>query len=165
MARHGKASSRELWVSPKAGYRFLAALFPFIIIIMAGASCRAEGLSGYTAEVYHPKAFPGCAYAVYRDLEGCDESTILYYLHGSDGNVETWPQANRRVVEAWRAMGARAPLVVAVSFGADWRIFPEGVSPLYISADSFVRVIPTDEERMIARMVCGVLDLDSEKEN
>jgi len=28
-----------------------------------------------------------------------------------------------------------------------------------------VRVIPTDEERMIARMVCGVLGLDSEKEN
>ena len=28
-----------------------------------------------------------------------------------------------------------------------------------------VRVIPTDEERMIARMVCGVLGLDSKKEN
>jgi len=28
-----------------------------------------------------------------------------------------------------------------------------------------VRVIPTDEERMIAKMVCGVLGLDSKKEN
>jgi len=28
-----------------------------------------------------------------------------------------------------------------------------------------VRVIPTDEERMIARMVCGVLGLDIKKEN
>jgi acetate kinase len=28
-----------------------------------------------------------------------------------------------------------------------------------------VRVIPTDEERMIARMVCGVLGLDSKEEN
>ena len=28
-----------------------------------------------------------------------------------------------------------------------------------------VRVIPTDEERMIAKMVCCVLGLDSKKEN
>ena len=28
-----------------------------------------------------------------------------------------------------------------------------------------VRVIHTDEERMIAKMVCGVLGLDSKKEN
>ena len=28
-----------------------------------------------------------------------------------------------------------------------------------------VRVIPTDEERMIARKVCGVLGLDSKEEN
>jgi acetate kinase len=28
-----------------------------------------------------------------------------------------------------------------------------------------VRVIPTDEERMIAKMVCRVLGLDSKKEN
>jgi predicted esterase len=134
-------------------YSRLYLLFFAVISIAIGCKTRAATpIVEYQVDARHSRLFPDCSYTAYRDLLACDEGSILYYLHGSGGDVTTWLEANRGIIDAWREWGISAPIVVAISFGPDWRLFPEGISGKDISVESFVRdLIPEIETSLGAK--------------
>jgi pimeloyl-ACP methyl ester carboxylesterase len=124
-----------------------------LLIALAAASLACRGgrapIDDYGAQTFVAQSLPSCKVAIYKDPRGCDETSVLYYLHGSQGDELTWPGANREVIEAWRKAGGKAPVVVAVSFGLDWYIFPESVPGGRVPLESFAGLLMPEIEARI----------------
>jgi predicted esterase len=115
-----------------------------------GSPCLA---AGYQVESFHSTTFPACACSIYRASSGCDETTVLYYFHGSGGDERSWPQANKELTRAWEASPGKAPVVVGLSFGKDWFIFPAAASTKAVPLESFAeRLMPEIEGRLSAKV-------------
>jgi predicted esterase len=99
-------------------------------------------------EIHRSAVHPQCSYGIYRDPRGRDDLTVLYYFHGSGGDVRTWLGQGRPVIDAWDPSTTRFPLVIAVSCGPEWVAYPEGISPEKPSLDAFVRDLIPEMEKI-----------------
>ncbi|MGK5085856.1 alpha/beta fold hydrolase [Bdellovibrionota bacterium FG-1] len=84
--------------------------------------------------------------------EGSDSPDVLYYLHGAGGNERSWVDNDwkaKPIGEAWAAAGISAPLVVSVSFGAEWILADVNSSPVSGLLRVFVdEVLPKIEKKL-----------------
>jgi pimeloyl-ACP methyl ester carboxylesterase len=108
----------------------------------------------YKREIHHSAIMPQCTYAIYRIATGCAEGTVLYYFHGSGGDEGTWLQANGGIIEAWKARAIKPPIVIAVTFGREWLLFPGEASANAVHLEEFVNdLIPEIEARIGGHIV------------
>lgn len=133
--------------------RICIVLAAFMIFSAGLSECtdkgKTEGKKEYIQEIHHSKISPGCIYDIYRTPSGCDETAVLYYFHGSGGNEHIWAQANRKVIDSWKKRSFKSPLVVAVSYGSDWLMFPEEVSGRGVHLETFVHdIMPEIEQHL-----------------
>jgi pimeloyl-ACP methyl ester carboxylesterase len=116
-------------------------------IMLSG--CEGGSDKGPMPDIFRSTTCPSCVYAIYRPASGFDDSRLLYYFHGSGGDERTWAQANQGVNSAWEKRGTKPPIVVAVTFGREWLLFPEIASSRGPSLESFVdRLMPEIEDRI-----------------
>lgn len=93
-------------------------------IFMTGCS-NDDTITGYSGESCRVNSQLPYTYTIYRDLHGCDCSTVLYYFHGKGGNAATWFDSNKDIISEWRKTGKPSPVVVGISFGERWLLIPK----------------------------------------
>jgi predicted esterase len=127
-----------------------ASLFAVAAVLIAGCGRKdtTMPLDSSAFEIHHSAIHPQCSFGIYRDPQGRDDLTVLYYFHGSGGNVRTWLDQGRPVIDAWDPSAKRFPLVIAVSCGPEWLIYPEGVGSRGPSLEAFVRDLIPEMEKI-----------------
>lgn len=92
-------------------------------VIMAG--CLDKNIPDYSIEKFNVDGKIPYKYNVYRDLRGCDNNTILYYMHGFQGDENTWYESNKIIINEWRKSGKPSPVVIGITFGDEWLLIPK----------------------------------------
>jgi len=84
-----------------------------------------EEISDYSKDTYTVNAEVRFKYTIYKDLRGFDKTTVLYYFHGSEGNETAWYRSHKSIINEWRKSGRPSPVVVGITFGERWQLFPK----------------------------------------
>jgi len=105
------------------------------------ALSHAEGreAADLVQETHHSKGKSGLTYAIYRSASGNNSTALLYYFHGTGGDENSWRQSCAGAMAEWERRGIKPPVVVAVTFGSEWLMYPEEASTRAVALEGFVR--------------------------
>jgi len=116
-------------------------------------SCKGNGMKerpAFQQGVYRSKAYVGCSYAIYRYPFGGRDDSVLYYLHGAGGDENTWAQANQELIASWEQAKTGPSTVVALTFGKEWLVFPEGTAVKGVSQEKICTELIPEIEKALA---------------
>ncbi len=147
-------TSRMVSARSKAG-RARPSLLVALALVSSIAMGHAAGweTADLVEETHQSGGKPQFTYAIYRSALGNDSSSLLYYFHGTGGDENSWRLTCRGTMAEWARRGVRPPIVVAVSFGSEWLMYPEKASARAVSLEGFVRSMMPEIERQVGGTV------------
>lgn len=84
-----------------------------------------EDIADYSKDNYTVNGDVPYNYTINKDLSGFDKTAVLYYFHSSEGDENTWYSSNKAIINEWRKTGKPSPVVVGITFGNRWQLFPK----------------------------------------
>ncbi len=96
------------------------------VILLSG--CNKEAMDNYSVTNHKIDGPIPYSFTVYKHKSRSDENTVLYYLHGSGGNDQTWGRSLNKLKQRWEKNKKPVPIVIGISLGPRWVLVPKNRS-------------------------------------
>ncbi|GEM_PF-4645590 len=93
-------------------------------IIVSGCSNH-ETINEYYQQTVRVNSAKSYSFTIYKDMKSSDNSSVIYYLHGSGGDHNSWINSHKKIINEFRLKHKPSPVIIGISFGNRWLLTPE----------------------------------------